>query len=163
MSQESKETLTLQPGIQFEKIGEVDVDSGQILLIDPGYIDGFWKNEPVEIPRIYHHASTGQALAYRKDFSSYDQIIDGYGRSMNELIGSGDWIKQVTQPGTSLSAQNCALTSCLPAKAGKVGGLGTVLQTALGDGLYTVYAQRDADGAILRVLLDLNPLSDEDE
>jgi hypothetical protein len=51
----------------------------------------------------------------------------------------------------------------MPARAGVVGRIGTVLETALGDGRYNVYAQRDSDGAILRVLLDLYPPSDEDD
>lgn len=163
MSLESSETLIIQSGIQFEKIGEVDVDSGQILLIDPGYIDSRWKCQPFEDIRIYRNLFTGQQLEYRKDFQSYEDIIPGFGCSMNVLKRAGGWSLEQLKPGPDLSANNCALATQMPARAGVVGRIGTVLETALGDGRYSVYAQRDPDGAILRVLLDLNPPSDEDD
>jgi hypothetical protein len=99
MSQKSPETLTLQPGIQFEKNGEVNVDSGQILLIDPGYIDSRWHRQPVEDIRIYRNLYTGQQVEYPKDFQSYDDIIPDFGCSMNALKLAGGWNLEPLKPG----------------------------------------------------------------
>jgi len=36
---------------RWEKIGEVGVDSGKLILIDPVYIDKYWKKEPIKFGR----------------------------------------------------------------------------------------------------------------
>lgn len=43
------ETGNPLPGIEVELIGEVAVDSGQLMVTDPSYIDAEWKREPFAI------------------------------------------------------------------------------------------------------------------
>ena len=71
--------------MQQELIGHVGVDSGQLLLCDPGYIDSEWRNEDFEDIRIYKHKVTSDTLQYRKDFANYEQVIPKYGQTMKQI------------------------------------------------------------------------------
>ena len=51
-------------------IGHVGVDSGQLLLCDPCYIDSQWVKEDFEDLRMYEHKDTKKKLTYRIDFGN---------------------------------------------------------------------------------------------
>lgn len=156
------QVITRQQLDQLDKIGEVDVESGLVLLVDPAYIDSRWKHEPFADVRVYWNRHTGEKLEYPSDFPQYDVVIAGHGRTMNQLLETGDWGRVQECPGQSLSMNNCGLTAALPPlHAGKVSGVATVLEAGLGDGLYGVYVERDEKGRIIRAVLDLSQEYDD--
>ena len=84
--------------MQLELIGHVAVDSGQLLLCDPSYIDSEWEKEDFEDIRIYKHKGTSDTLQYRKDFANYEQVIPKYGQTMNQLNATGEWEEMTAHP-----------------------------------------------------------------
>ena len=142
-----------------ELIGHVGVDSGQLLLCDPCYIDSEWKKEDFEDVRIYRHKTTGDILQYMKDFANYEQIIPKYGKTMNELAFTGEWeeVEDKTSSAYPFSYNACCKHTVSPKGHGQldfntgVPGVGVAFSTAIGDGLYPVYANYDADGNLTSV------------
>ena len=56
-------------------LGHVAVDSGQLMICDPCYIDSEWKNEDFEDIRVYKNKHTSKTLTYGKDFKNYSTTI----------------------------------------------------------------------------------------
>lgn len=141
-----------------ELIGFVGVDSGQLLLCDPCYIDSEWEKEEFEDIRIYKNIKTGKTVQYRVDFDHYDTIIPEYGMTMNELNASGKW-KPVQTP---LAKKSFSYNACCDATLSKDGhgqlkykmghpGVGVAFSTAFGDGHYPVYAKYSDDNTLKSV------------
>lgn len=143
-------------------IGEVAVDSGQLMICDPCYIDSQWENEDFEDIRVYKNEHTGKTLTYPKDFTSYEDVLPEYGKTMNILISEHDWkITESAEPKSGFSYNACAKATLsetghgeLKFKLGHVGA-GLAFSTAYGDGLYPVYAKYDKDGVIVSVTIKL--------
>ena len=140
-------------------IGHVGVDSGQLLLCDPCYIDSQWEKEDFEDFRTYQHKDTGNELTYRIDFRNYQDPIEAYsGKNMNELIATGEWEEIPAPPSVHEFSYNaCAKTTLsddghgqLNYKAGHP-GVGVAFSTAFGDGMYPVVAHYHSDGTLRSV------------
>src|SRR4030042_984080 len=102
------------------KIGTIPVDSAQLLIIDPCYIDSFWQKEKDEnkVDAIKDHAhdifehkasktlwqfthGEPNATSYNdvKPFpGKYSQVIPEFGKSPNELIKSGEFVQSKLDP-----------------------------------------------------------------
>ncbi len=144
--------------MSIELIGHVGVDSGQLLLCDPSYIESEWEQEDFEDIRIYKNIKTGKTVQYRVDFENYETIIPEYGMTMNELNASGEW-EPVASP---LAKKNFSYNACcdvtlsdkshgqLHYKMGHA-GVGVAFSTAFGDGVYPVYAKYTEDGTLKSV------------
>ena len=139
-------------------IGHVGVDSGQLLLCDPGYIDSEWKREDFTDIRVYEHKKTKARLTYGKDFIVYNEDIEPYGKDMNELIATGEW-KEVKSPPAKheFSYNACAKATLSKNGYGQLNynhghaGVGVVFSTAFGDGYYPVVATYDENDVLLKV------------
>jgi hypothetical protein len=142
-----------------ELIGHVGVDSGQLLLCDPCYIDSEWEKEEFADIRVYEHKVTKDRLIFGKDFPHYQQPIDRYdGKNMNELNETGEWVEiDRPDPVHNFSYNACAQATLSSLGHGqlnyKIGhpGVGVAFRTAFGDGVYPVYAKIDDDGNIKSV------------
>ncbi len=154
-------------------IGHVGVDSGQLLLCDPCYIDSEWVNEDFEDFRTYQHKNTGNELTYRIDFDNYQRPIAEYdGKNMNELIATGEWeeVPDTKEAKNPFSYNACAKATLsedghgqLRFKMGHVGA-GVAFSTAFGDGVYPVVAHYMPDGSLKSVeVLFQNDDEDEEE
>ena len=143
-------------------IGHVGVDSGQLMICDPCYIDSQWENEDFEDIRVYKNKHTSKTLTYPKDFASYEDILPEYGKTMNILISEHDWeITDRPAPKSGFSYNACANATLsgdghgeLSFKMGHTGA-GLAFGTAYGDGLYPVYAHYDEEGVIVSVTVKL--------
>ena len=143
-----------------EIIGHVGVDSGQLLLCDPCYIDSEWREEPFQDIRIFEHTTTGERLQYQVDFENFNNPIAKHcGKDMNTLLESGEW-KQLDRPAPE---NNFSYNSCCHATLSEQGhgqlhyklghpGLGVAFSTS-GDGLYPVHATYDDNGELLSVTI----------
>lgn len=131
-----------------KKIGSVAVDSGQIMVGDPCYLHGF-KSDEFKDERIYlkfRDAGAGTRLVddklqYRVDFDNYNDVIDRYGKTMNELLRVGDFELVEREPSGDYSYNGACQATCSPSQAGQLGeGLAVVATSGFGDGFYPVHA-----------------------
>ena len=144
------------------QIGEVAVDSGQLMICDPCYIDSEWVKEDFEDIRTYVHKDLGKRLTYPLDFSSYEEIIPEYEMTMNQLIETDKWECQINKTAKNGFSYNaCALATLSEKGHGELNfklghsGAGIAFSTAFGDGLYPVFATYDEDGVILSIQIML--------
>lgn len=154
-------------------IGYVGVDSGQIVITDPCYIDSYWeKDKDMEDWRIYKNKKSGKLYQYKSNtpqyfegkklavmFNNYDEKIEN-GKSMNELLESN---KVVAVPKPTNYRGEFSYRSCcektLAKTADKDGQLenmvganiGVVSSSGYGDGHYPVYAEFIDEGMGKRV------------
>lgn len=151
-------------------IGHVGVDSGQLLLCDPCYIDSQWEKEDFEDLRIYQNKNSKEILQYRKDFPNFGTVIPEYGKTMNDLIETGEWEEIKTHPVVNPFSYNACCKATLSEdgngqlnyKAGHAGA-GVAFSTAFGDGYYPVMANYTADGTLRSVeVVFLNDDDDEE-
>ena len=132
----------------------VGVDSGQVIITDPCYIDSSWENADIKWERKVKDPKTKKVYEYGKDFTSYDEkILDN--KSVNDLIASGKLInvKPKYKNKGEYSYRGCCETSIDNEKQGgqlfyKRGhaGAGVVASSGLGDGFYPVYAHYEDCG-----------------
>ena len=143
-------------------IGHVAVDSGQLMICDPCYIDSEWENEDFEDIRVYKNKHTSRTLTYGKDFTNYEEVLPEYGKTMNILISEHDWEVAARPKSKSGFSYNACANATLSEEGHgelrfKMGhtGAGLAFGTAFGDGLYPVFAKYDADGNIKSVTVEL--------
>lgn len=154
-------------------IGEVGVDSGQLLVCDPCYIDSEWKYEDVSFDRKHKHKHIdGTILQYRVDFERFDQVIPKYGKSMNQIIEDGEATEMPeSEPEYPFSYNACCKKTCsddekenngqLYYQAGHA-GVGVVTSSGWGDGIYPVVADiDDRTGRVKSITVVF--IEDEDE
>jgi len=140
-------------------IGEVGVDSGQLVLCDPSYIDSEWKNEDFKDIRVYQHKTTGVKLQYGVDFNVYTNPIQSQGgKDMNELLSTGEWKELELPPAEhNFSYNACARATLSEERSGQLNynaghpGVAVAFSTAYGDGVYPVYANYDKHGELISV------------
>lgn len=147
---------------EIEELGLVAVDSGQLIITDPSYIDMEWSNENLELLQLYKHKKTGNVYIYGKDFFNYENKIQGFDQTVNELIALKELEEIQIDYSKKISysyAGSCYATlsekgyGILPFKTGHQGA-GIAIRTVLGDGFYPVYAEK-YDGKIVRVYFDV--------
>lgn len=140
-------------------LGYVGVDSGQLLICDPGYIDSEWENEKMVDERIYQHKVTKDKLQYKVDFSHYMQPIEKYGdKTMNDLNATDEWVELPKKT----AKHNFSYDACCDATLSHEGygqlcfklghkGIGVVFASGYGDGFYPVYGYFNKDSRIVKV------------
>lgn len=140
-------------------IGHVGVDSGQLLLCDPCYIESEWKKEDFDDLRKYQHKHTKRVLQYLKDFVNYQEPMEEFGdKNMNQLLATGEWEElPYGPPKHQFSYNACAKATLSEDGHGQLNynlghpGVGVAFRTAFGDGMYPVVATYDEDDILLKV------------
>ena len=147
---------------EIEEMGMVAVDSGQLMITDPCYINSEWQDDEFEDIRLLKDTETGEIYQFRKDFSNYEEKISGFDQTVNELQASGrlEAIEIDNSEKINFSyAGACYATMSekgygeMPFKLGHMGA-GIAVTTVMGDGMYPVYAEK-YDGKIVRVYFNL--------
>lgn len=151
-------------------IGEVGVDSGQILVCDPAYIDSQWKHEDVNFDRKYKHID-GTILQYRVDFENYERVIPKYGKTMNQIFEDNEAVEIPERPARyEFSYNACCKKTCGDENSydGQLNyqlghpGVGVVTSSGYGDGIYPVVADiDDRSGRVKSITVVF--IDDEDE
>lgn len=133
-------------------IGNFGVDSGQVLIGDPCYLDGFI-NDDSKLTRRYQHTTTNKILTQPTDFLSFEEYKED-GLTMNQMLKNGTYKKlprNKVNPTYSYSGA-CSVTCDGEEKAGELAnGLAVVSSTGYGDGCYPVYATENEDGYIVKI------------
>lgn len=146
--------------LEIEEIGSVAVDSGQLMITDPCYVDSEWEKEKFEDIRLYKDRDTGVVYQFRKDFNNYTETISGYDKDVNALVAEGKLVKVEMISNLNYSYRGACAATLSEAGFGelkfKLGheGAGVAFRTVSGDGMYPVYAEK-YDGNIIRVYVNL--------
>lgn len=134
----------------FTLIGHAPVDSGQLMLVDPSYIDSNWRYERFQDTRRYRHKVTGAVLQYGVHFGRYDDpILSCECMSMNQLLETGAWEEEFVPVPGGLSYNSVSRTT-VNSDSGEV-ECAVAFRTGWGDGNYPVFARRNKDGRIAEV------------
>lgn len=146
--------------LEIEEMGFVSVDSGQLMITDPCYIRDEWQEEVLEDIRIYKDIETSMTYQYEKDFQQYDEKINGFEKTVNELVESGRFVEleiardfNFSYAGASYATMSKNGYGQLSFKLGHKGA-GIAVKTVLGDGDYSVFAEKYND-EIVRIYVNL--------
>lgn len=158
----------------WELVGHVGVDSGQLLVCDPCYIDSQWlkDKEPMGHPAVVLTAK-GKAefpglLAWRSQWpfpwGSYEDVCPEMGVSINDARAAGLIQDVDMDPSREFSYRGACDVSHgsgsrfgeLEFRAGHTGA-GVAFGSGYGDGVYPVMGRRNGDGRIVevRVLMEI--------
>jgi len=129
-------------------LGKVGVDSGQLMVCDPCYIDSQWQKEGFEDIRIYKDPEREERFQYGKDFSNFETMLPYYHKTVNQLIEEGILVKVKN---THKVKNNFSYNACCKATLSKKHGgqlkhvfghpgVGVAFRSGLGDGTYEVWA-----------------------
>jgi hypothetical protein len=154
-----------------KQIGVVGVDSGQILICDPCYIDSQWKKEEFSSKRRFKHKD-GTILNHtyargddynENEFKKFDDIIPKYNKCMNDMIADNDVVQIGYLPSEhNFSYAACAVKTLNDGNDGQLNyemghaGIGVVSGSFGGDGVYPVIADIDEDGLVRSITIKFN-------
>jgi len=164
LEQEDIGSIDFEEAAQMEviKLGEVGVDSGQLLITDPFYLESEWTPAALEEEEIYIDSLQNAVYQADKDFQSYEEVLPEYGRTIQELIDSGILVKRRLEDSKlSQYSYEGACKATLDAGYGELAyrrghkGAGIAFSTAFGDGLYPIYGEKH-DGRIVRVYVNVS-------
>lgn len=159
--------------IEWQKIGEVGVDSGQLMLCDPSYLGG-WEKQSYKDLRVYSDKE-GRVYAYdTKDsreldgideyFANFESVLEN-GKTPNQCNRDGEWTKySVEAKGFNYNAichRNGAPTKQINYAMGHA-GLAVAFSSGLGDGCYDVMA-KIYDGRVLEVKVVMSTKEEVDQ
>lgn len=152
----------------IRQIGVVGVDSGQLIMCDPCYLENEWQNiessskdfahdiyECKIDGKFWQYAYGGVTASYVDVTNfpgNYEDRIPEYGKTPNQLIKEGLFVKTDRdktphiEPG-EFSYRGACKATLSSEQSGQLNfkmgheGAGVVCSTGLGDGLYPVYAE----------------------
>jgi len=149
-------------------IGKVGVDSGQLMVTDPCYLDRFENNDYKPTRKYVCVTDKKKIIEWPRDFYNYeDDIIDGYNKNMNTLIKDKLFVQvkdEIIDSSYSFVGA-CHQSSKTENQGGELGnGLGLSFSTGFGDGHYPVYAYyEDVNGWGRRIKkIEIEFFTDED-
>jgi hypothetical protein len=169
--------------IEIIKIGEVNVDSGQLMICDPAYIDAHWKKPDSgtfadHAHPVYRHkvSKTLWQFTYGQKPQGgvnalpghYDILIEGFGKSANELIASREFERTDIDPTPHIPKAEFSYRGickgnnemyCQLEYAKGRPGVAVAFSSGFGDGTYGVFAEiaeiTDSDKRIKKVWIEL--------
>jgi hypothetical protein len=134
-------------------IGYVEVDSGQLMVVDPCYLSKWQDNEFNASRRCMH--KDGTILVYGIDFKNYEQVIEKYGATMNQLIARGEARDMKFDADDSMSYNGACVTTINQTYGLLDNGSAAVFSSGYGDGSYPVYAHINDEGKVIKVTIDM--------
>ena len=149
-------------------IGKVGVDSGQLMVTDPCYLNRFENNDYNPTRKYVSVTDKKKIIEWPRDFYNYeDDIIDGYNKNMNTLIKDKLFIQvkdEIIDSSYSYVGA-CHQSTKNENQGGSLGnGLGVSFATGFGDGEYSVYAYyEDINGWGRRIKkIEIEFITDDD-
>lgn len=159
--------------LQRKLLGHVGVDSGQLIVTDPCYIDSEWTKKDVQDIRLYKHKKTKKLFKYDSPFTLKDLKFKGElfghyeektstGKNMNQMIQDNE-VESVDVPeklkliGEFSYAGVCESTMADQNQINyKLGhpGVAVAFSSGYGDGYYPVYGTFNAEGRCVLVEID---------
>lgn len=162
-------------------LGHVGVDSGQLIVTDPCYIDSQWSKVPFTDVRIYQHKKTKRIFTYEafwgpnkvkkshlklakvEPFQSYNTITST-GKSMNDMIASKVVKEMPNKDKAKLVGSFSYGGICETTMADKHQlkytkghpGVAVAFRSGYGDGYYPVYGWFNKEGRCMKVEINMN-------
>jgi len=148
--------------MKWELIGHCYVDSGQLMICDPCYVDSHWENKDYAVERKLKDKD-GNIVQYQKDFGNYMEKLEQYGnKTINQLIEEKILEPIPHEQTDEFNYDGICRKTLTDESCGCVqNGIATVFSSGYGDGDYNVYAQKDDDGRIVKVMIEMDELDDE--
>lgn len=175
-------TTRIKDGVKWETIGKVDVDSGQLLVCDPCYIESHWKDTPDDSPLAtgYWVDKSGNTFALschhmKPPFTKCVMVphceypIDELGgKTINQCLDGGELMEINPEPTGEFSYRGCCLATerCGGGQldhAKDVPGAGVAFTSGYGDGTYPVLARKNRDGRVVEIRIVMDDPSDDDD
>lgn len=145
-------------------LGHVGVDSGQIVICDPCYIDSEWDHSDeyerdqvfdVKQNGLISVCDMGEAL---KNGIRFDTPLKQYeNMTMNELVAEGKAKERPVRETGVFGYNGCCRATNSKKKGGQLNyrlghvGAGVAVSSGYGDGLYPVVAHYNKEGRVSRV------------
>ena len=158
----SNEHITMTNHTQEKFIGVVGVDSGQLMICDPCYMDSEWQEREFLDIRRYEDADR-VVYEYPKDFANYSETLPS-GKTPNQHLADGEWTSVPVPAKEYLKGEfsygGVCETTLQEPRAGQLyfrlghEGAGVAFQSGFGDGVYNVYATY-VEERIVSVRIDL--------
>lgn len=130
------------------KIGEVGVDSGNLMICDPCYIDRDWQKKEYEDVRLYMDKKTGKIYQYGIHFFNYEEKLPELDNmTPNELQEKKMWEEleyKVTNEEfsyNSITHSGSKMYKRIKIKDSSWGDTAVAFHSGLGDGVYEVFAK----------------------
>lgn len=150
------------PEVEVMYLGVARVDSGQLMITDPRYIDGEWIDEQFDVTRHFRDTETGATVVWDPFEVRNDQPLPPYGQTIAALVEKGRLVE--LPPPTPPEKFNYSYDGACQATLSKAGygqlvfgtgheGAGVVFGSGWGDGYYEVYGEKH-DGRIVRVYVN---------
>ncbi len=131
-------------------LGHFAVDSGQVMIGDPCYLNE-WTDNDYDDVRIYTNGK--YTFEFRKDFYNYEDVIPKYGKTMNQLLQE-DFKEVKREPSMEYSYDGACQATCSDTKGGTLGsGNAVVSETGYGDGFYPVHATYNKEGRCIKLTI----------
>ena len=152
-------------------LGEVGVDSGQLMITDPSYVGNF-KNDDAPNQNAVQDTVTGIKWQFTYGGApdsgctampgDYGSKLPGTELTFNEALTSGRLKSLPRQPSHKYSYKGCCELTCSEARGGEMKfdmghmGQGVAFSSGYGDGVYEVWGRKNVEGRIVevRILMD---------
>jgi hypothetical protein len=136
----------------FEQVGVVGVDSGQLLICDPCYIESEWQGGHLRFENIMKDTQTGEIIkgpkARLSEGITYESIYKD-GMTYNEAVKRGI-LEEIPERETGeFSYDGCCKATVGERGTGQLNfkmgheGAGVACGTGYGDGVYPVYVKKE--------------------
>ncbi|MEQ7011386.1 hypothetical protein ABN028_35010 [Actinopolymorpha sp. B17G11] len=148
--------------VEVKYLGVARVDSGQLMITDPCYIQEKWLDEPFDGVHRYRDTQTGATVAWDPHEVRYTEPVEPYGQTVPALVEAGRLVELPPPPPPE--EFHYSYDGACQATLSKDGfgqlvfgnghaGAGVVFQSGWGDGYYGVYGEKH-DGRIVRVYVN---------
>jgi hypothetical protein len=156
-------------------LGYVGVDSGQLIITDPCYIDSEWQHKEFQDIRIYKHLKTKKIFQYANIltpkpinkhtelFRNYDEILST-NKTMNQMMIDKE-VKEIPDKNKQKLIGDYSYAGCcettmadknqLNYKKGHK-GVAITFSSGYGDGCYPVYGTFNKDNRCIKVEINCN-------
>jgi hypothetical protein len=145
------------------QLGVVGVDSGQVIVCDPCYLDSEWDRDDVapEFINGYVDKETGKEWVWQRDFASYNTPIEEFGgKSLNQMRTEHPGrFQHITPPRTGKFSYPGVIGETFNGYGGQLNyrlghaGAGVASLAGYGDGCYPVYAEIEK-GRVRRLIIE---------
>jgi hypothetical protein len=155
--------------VEVMYLGVARVDSGQLMITDPRYIDGEWLDEQFDVAHRYRDTQTGATVVWDPIVVRNDQPLPPYGQTVAALVEAGRLVELPPPPPPEKF--NYSYDGACQATLSQDGfgqlvfddgheGAAVVFTSGWGDGYYEVYGEKQ-NGRIVRVYVNCGaePLS----